>query len=224
MPKEKINIVNIRKSYGNKVVFDNLSMSFSLHEISGIMAPSGAGKTTLLRIITGLEKPDSGEISIVNEKGECVPLGSNKIAMVFQEDRLIEHLDGVENVLIIAGVRGQNEGANQDANYKPGFSKEEIIEAFDRLAIPKSEAIGKPVSEYSGGMKRRVALLRALFSGKEIILMDEPFKGLDEETKKSTIDFIKDFSAKEHPTLIVVTHDIEELYLLGSGNENIYNI
>ena len=54
--------------------------------------------------------------------------------------------------------------------------------------------------------------------------MDEPFKGLDEETKKSTIDFIKDFSAKEHPTLIVVTHDIEELYLLGSGNENIYNI
>ncbi len=183
-----ISVKNLCKSFGEKVVLDSYSAQFPLNGMSSIMAPSGRGKTTLFRIMLGLESADSGIIEGIEGK---------KIVSVFQEDRLCENLSAVANIAI--------------TSQKP---REDIISALKEVGLDGS--IDYPVSTLSGGMKRRVAILRALFSDAEIILMDEPFKGLDDITKKLTIALIKKLT--EHKTVIFVTHLEDEANELGCKN------
>ena len=120
------------------------------------MGESGVGKTTLLRLLMGLEKADSGIIT-----------GFDKVSAVFQENRLIEHLNAVENTALV--IKDRNAGK---------CAYEQLLQL-----LPK-EALLKPVREYSGGMKRRVALVRAMAADSEIVLLDEPFTGLDSQRVK----------------------------------------
>lgn len=178
-----ISLKSISKRYGDKRVLDNFSLTFPDTGVYAISAPSGAGKTTLLRLIAGLEKPDGGEITLP---------GNAKISMVFQEDRLLDALDVRGNITVVL----QNVG---DAGRLAD-------ECLDRCGL--LEAAGKPVSSLSGGMKRRVAIARAIAFGGNILLLDEPFKGLDAATKQSVADFVFE-NAKDRLT-IMVTHDFEE--------------
>lgn len=182
-----IKLTDIYKSFGEKKVLSGFTHCFSAGSRSCIMGASGAGKTTLLNIILGLFPPDKGEIIGV----------PRKISAVFQEDRLIEDITAVDNLRLVAGKAKE---------------KEELAELLRRVGLYGSEFI--PVSELSGGMKRRVAIARALCAQYDLLILDEPFKGLDDDTKGRVIEVINDLTAGK--TLIAVTHDIAEAKALGA--------
>ena len=157
--------------------------------------PSGAGKTTLLRILCGLEVADSGTV---------LKLPDAKTVMMFQEDRLLENL----SVMAISCLLYQLHPKEQKTKALESVLKE----ALCGVGLEGTE--NKPVSELSGGQKRRVALLRTLFADADILLFDEPLKGLDEALKQQVIASVKPFI--ESKVVIWVTHTPEEVKLLGS--------
>lgn len=185
-------LVNIFKSYEsgcNKItVFDGFSREIEDGAVTWITGDSGVGKTTLLRIIAGLEAFD-GEI-----EGK-----SGRISFVFQEDRLFEHLTPLENCYLAA------DRAKRD----------EIRKALLAVGMPKT-SLEMPAGQLSGGMKRRTAIVRALFAEADILLFDEPFKGLDDDAKRETAVLTEKMRAGR--TLIAVTHDRSDMELL-RGNE-----
>ena len=144
-----------------------------------LMGPSGAGKTTLLRLICGLEKPDNGRI--------LLPPGS-RFGVVFQEDRLCEGISAVKNLQLVC--------------------EKKKAEAMLREILP-ADCLGQPVRELSGGMRRRIAVARAMAAESEILLMDEPFTGLDEATKRQVIGFV--LRHQNGRLLIAATHQEEEV-------------
>lgn len=182
----KLELEHICKSYQGLPVIQDLSLTLEDGQIYGLMGPSGAGKTTLLRMLMGLEQPDSGTI-----KG----LQGRKLAAVFQEDRLCEAFSPVENVMLATGR---------------SLSSTQVQAELENL-LPR-EALSRPVSTFSGGMKRRTAIVRALLAPWDILLMDEPFTGLDEETKKSVIAYILEKTAGR--LVIMSTHQEQDLELL----------
>ena len=183
-----IQLCEVSKSFDGKPVLVNLSHSFPDGGISCVLGPSGCGKTTLLRILMGLLEPDFGRI--LGLPGRC--------SAVFQEDRLIEHVSALANVRIAL---------------KRDFPAGRIAEALSAVGL--ADAMAQPVRELSGGMKRRVAIVRALLSDAPLLLMDEPFRGLDRATRERVIRFSRPLMAGR--TAIVVTHDPEEPAMLGGS-------
>jgi len=177
---------NICKSFGEKQVLKDVSAVFPKEKTSCISAASGIGKTTLFRIMLGLEKPDSGDVT---------GLENEKISVVFQEDRLCEEFTVAENIKLTS----------------PWVSDTEISDAMQRVAL--TDCYHQPVCELSGGMRRRAAVLRAVLHGGDVIMLDEPFKGLDEATKHKVMDFIKEKYAGK--TILLITHDSGEANDMG---------
>ena len=183
-----LKIEHLSKSFGNETVLNDISLSLNYGQIYCLMAPSGTGKTTLFRILLGLEQADSGYID---------GLASLKPAAVFQEDRLLEGYTALENLRFVTGRR---------------YTNEELISAL--LSLLPQEALSKPVHEFSGGMKRRTAILRAILAPSDFIIMDEPFTGLDAETKQRVIDLILKYTAGK--LVLFSTHNEEDAQLLGA--------
>ena len=171
----------ICKSFGETEVLNGFSAIFPAGKIGCITAPSGIGKTMLLRILMGLESLDSGSI-----------LGLENVAVsaVFQEDRLCENMTALDNIKLVS----------------PKLNDGEISAAMQSAGLIDCEK--RIVSELSGGMRRRVAILRAVLFDADLYLLDEPFKGLDADTKSDVIAFIK--RKLFGKTVILVTHDPEE--------------
>jgi len=197
-----IKISNLVKKYNGKTVIDSLSLEIAERKHIAVMGPSGCGKTTLLRLIAGLEKPDAGVI-------EGCPKGS--VSFVFQEPRLFPQLTARENISCV----GEGE-AEKTAN-----------ELLARMGM--SDSAEKLPAELSGGMAQRIAIARALAYKKPILLLDEPFKGLDGELKILIISLICEYSNDR--TLILVTHDENEasflcdsVYRFGNNMSIINNI
>lgn len=185
---EQILIEHLYKAYGKNQVLSDFSARLEKGKTTCIMAPSGRGKTTLLRILAGLEEQDSGRITGLEDM---------KKSMVFQEDRLCENLSASANIRLVRQKKPW--GREKDAEQK-------IKEAMKAVGLSGCES--QPVREFSGGMKRRTALLRALYSEWDLLLLDEPFKGLDEETKEKVIQYTK--NKCEGKTVVFVTHDRNE--------------
>jgi NitT/TauT family transport system ATP-binding protein len=175
-------VSDLSKSYGSNLVLDQFSAVFRKHRISCVMGPSGCGKTTLLNILLGLLQPDGGKVTGVPKLKSAV----------FQEDRLCESFNSISNVRLVCGKRA---------------NKNLIVSHLENIGLKGS--LDKPVSELSGGMKRRVAVVRAVFAQSNLLVLDEPLKGLDSETKKLTIQYIKDNI--KNRTVIMVTHSIDEV-------------
>lgn len=190
----RMNIIvkNLQKSYGEKRVLNNLSLEFEKGKCHVIMGPSGCGKTTLLRILMGFEKQDSGTI-------EGLP---SKMSAVFQEDRLCEDFSAIENVSMVL---------------KKGYSRSEV--ESNLRAIGLDGDLTQPVLEYSGGMKRRVAIVRAVLAESDLLFLDEPFKGLDTATRDLALRYF--LSKTQGKTSIVVTHDEQEARMLGAAQTRI---
>ena len=188
-----LEVKNITKSFDGTVVLNDFSYKFD-RGVYVLSEPSGAGKTTLLRILCGLEVADSGTVSKSPQA---------KTVMMFQEDRLLENLSVRANIMLAIQAHSQEQKQN---------ARERITEALCAVGLEGTE--NKPVSELSGGQKRRVALLRTLFADADILLFDEPLKGLDEALKQQVIGFVKPFV--ESKVVIWVTHTPEEVKLLGS--------
>lgn len=177
-----INIRNLTKKYGKKEIFKNFSLEIETGKVTALMGKSGFGKTTLIRILMELEKYDEGKIT---------GLENQKISTVFQEDRLCENLSAITNISIVC---------------EKETSIREISAELEKIGLKESQ--NKPVKTLSGGMKRRVAIIRCIMAKSDIIIFDEPLKGLDEITKKNVINYLKEKIRGK--TVIIVTHDIEE--------------
>ena len=204
-------IKSLRKQFNDQLVLSDVSLSVSSGERLCIMGASGIGKTTLLLILAGLEKPDSGEITSA---------GRGRLAMVFQEDRLLEGEDAFTNVAVVLKASGNRQivyphGAAPIT--KPGVStdclQDRLRREFEQIGLTSYE--GKPVADFSGGMRRRVAIVRAVCADADLILLDEPFKGLDEQSRIQTARYIRERLAGR--TLIAVTHDAADANLLDAG-------
>ena len=185
--EKMIRISGLEKAYGEHRVLEALSMTMPSGETSCIMGPSGCGKTTLLRILMGLEKADGGVIEGIPEKK----------SVVFQEDRLCDDLSGKTNIRLVC----------------PKKDPSLIEEGMENLGL--GESMDRPVREYSGGMRQRTAILRALFADWDILFLDEPLKGLDEKIKKVTAEYIR--SRTRGKTVLCVTHDPGDVDLLGAS-------
>lgn len=172
----------VSKSFNDLDVLDNFSKVFEDNRVYALMGSSGKGKTTLLNLIMGLIKPDAGYIHAED---------NIRFSTVFQEDRLCEGMDALGNVGLVL---------------EKGFTKKDIIKELNAVGIKEAE--GKPVVEFSGGMRRRVAIVRALMAKSDVLILDEPFKGLDVDLKEEVIVYIKERLNKR--IMLMVTHDIDE--------------
>ena len=181
-------IQHLCKAFDGKVVLDHVSLTLESGGTACLMAPSGRGKTTLLRCIAGLETPDSGQITDLPER----------IAYVFQEDRLCDGFSAVDNIRLVTG-KALGEG--------------EIRRHLEELGLAGS--LDQPVRELSGGMRRRVVISRAVCFGADLLLLDEPFKGLDDEARQQTADYI--LRHRGAAAILCVTHDREDAAALGGA-------
>ncbi len=185
----EISAVGLTKKYGENTVLDNFSRTFPAGKITAVMGSSGCGKTTLISLLTGLLKPDGGSVEITPE--------GTRFSAVFQEDRLCGNLTAAANIRLVCGN---------------SRSDEEISKALNAVGL--AGCGGKPVREFSGGMKRRVALVRALLAEHGAIVLDEPFKGLDEATRELVMSYCREMLAGK--TAVLVTHDMEECEALSA--------
>lgn len=195
-----VQVHSLSKSYGEKQVLSDLSLSLEAGQIYCLMGTSGIGKTTLLRILLGLETPDAAarNIDLAPFASGCVDIYPKPvISAVFQENRLFGYADALENIAVAGKRRG--------LCYAPQTVLENLLEP---------EAWQKRTELLSGGMQRRVAIARALAVRSNLILMDEPFTGLDEETRRRTIGQILKLRAGR--TLLIVTHQEKDAQLLGA--------
>lgn len=207
-----VQVQSLSKSYEEKRVLSDLSLSLEAGQIYCLMGTSGIGKTTLLRILLGLEMPDAAagntgvempevaarNVDLATFASGCVEIyPKSAISAVFQENRLLGFADAVENIVVAGKRRG--------LCYAPQTVLENLLEP---------EAWQKRTELLSGGMQRRVAIARALAVRSNLILMDEPFTGLDEETRRRTIQQILKLQAGR--TLLVVTHQEEDAQMLGA--------
>lgn len=175
----EISVLN--KRYGTVQAVKDISFTLEAGDILGIVGESGCGKTTLLRLLMGLERPDGGSIT---------GLEGLRMSAVFQEDRLLEHLTAAENIRFVCGSL-----------------PEETETLLLRLGLEK-ESLSRPVREFSGGMKRRAAIARALLAAFDVLFLDEPYKGLDADTKKAVQDAVGEYTRNK--TVVLVTHDPAE--------------
>ena len=180
-----LKITNLGFSFGKKVVLEDFSMTLKKGEIVALMAPSGHGKTTLLGLVSGLLKPQKGEIENSFEK----------VTYVFQEPRLFPWLTVTENLLAVI-------------NEKDETAKQAVAECLTLVGL--SDAANKYPSELSGGMKSRAALARALVYGGDLFLFDEPFAALDENLRHDLTAKIKEYLRARGASAILVTHNKED--------------
>ena len=177
----EIRVQNLCKTYGDHVVLHNLSFTAGVG-VTRILGRSGAGKTTLLRILLGLDQPDSGSL-----------FGTNcRWAAVFQEDRLLGHLDAEDNLRFALGS-AYNAAAAKTLSGELGLA----------------DVGSKPICEYSGGMKRRLALARALLAPSDALILDEPFTGLDEENRSIALRCI--LHAAQTKPVLLASHEALDL-------------
>ena len=179
-------LTNVYKSYGGKTVLHKFSHRFPAGRISCILGPSGCGKTTLLRLICGLTEADSGEI-----RGN-----TGRFSAVFQEDRLLPWRTALENVTVI------------------GAAETTAKELLTALGLAETE-MGEYPAHLSGGQQRRVALARALAADSDLLLLDEPFNGLDEGTWQDVVRLIR--RVAERRPVVLVTHIPEQVQALDAA-------
>ena len=183
-----LKIENLFFSFEKKAIFLDLSLSVKVGETVAVMGESGCGKTTLLRLIAGLEKPQKGTVT-------C---NAKRIAYVFQEPRLFPWLTVAEN---LRAVMTDREDADQA-----------VLQALETVGL--AENAGSYPDELSGGMKIRASLARALVSGGDLFLLDEPFSALNEALRHSLAEKLKVIFKERGISAILVTHQLSDAEIL----------
>ncbi len=182
---DTISVKNVSKSFGGNDVLRDFSAEIPLSNTIVLRGVSGIGKTTLFRLLLGLEQPDAGEICGMENR---------KASAVFQEDRLLPWASALENVALVS-------------------DETRAKAALGRLGL--NEHMHLFPKELSGGMKRRVAIARALAYGGDILFLDEPFTGLDDENKRAAARALLESGVP----ILVITHDDSEAELFGKYSE-----
>src|SRR3954469_6181343 len=193
-----LSLEGVGKTYPNGVrALDGVSLQVPPGEILVVIGGSGCGKSTMLRAISGLDTPSQGKVVL---DGTVIRGPHEKIGIIFQEPRLLPWLRVADNVGFGLGDRPREERRSRVAG------------ALGRVGLPDKATVWP--RELSGGQAQRVAIARALVPRPEVLLLDEPFSALDAFTRRDLQDHLLDLWADIRPTLILVTHDVDEAVVL----------
>jgi NitT/TauT family transport system ATP-binding protein len=190
----------VRFAHGELEVLDGLEVDVSSGEVVGLVGPSGCGKSTFLELVAGLRTPSGGTLAVEGETSDAARLG--RCAYMPQRDLLLPWLAAVDNAALALRNRGMSrEAARREA--------EPLLRRFGLAGFE-----GSPPAELSGGMRQRVAFARTVLAGKPVLLLDEPFGGLDAITRAEMQEWLAEALADDSRSTLLVTHDVEEaLYL-----------
>jgi phospholipid/cholesterol/gamma-HCH transport system ATP-binding protein len=203
-----VRFVNVCKAFGNNSIYEDLNLEIRRGEILTILGGSGCGKSIMLKMMLGLVRPDAGEIWIGEQEisrlseRELQPV-RHKVGMLFQAGALFDSMDVSDNVAYALVERGERD---------PRALARRVTEVLQMVGMPGSEALMP--SELSGGMKKRVALARALCAVPEVLLYDEPTTGLDPLNVRRISELILQLRKELGLTSVVVTHDLACAFLV----------
>ena len=191
----------VSKSFGDLLVFNDLSLMLPSGQTTAIVGASGSGKTTLLQMVNALEQPDRGCVQVF---GESIPQHKlqhlrHRIGYAVQGAGLFPHLSARDNVVLVARLQGWSE-----ARIQQRF--EELLEA---MALPASVA-ERPPRELSGGQQQRLGLCRALMLEPDLLLLDEPFSAVDPVTRLGLYERFEEVQRRQAISTLLVTHDMRE--------------
>lgn len=186
----------VSKSFGKKVVLNNISLSVEAGQIYGLIGPSGSGKTTLVKQIVGMDYPSNGDIRVLDTKVPNLSL-LQKIGYMAQADALYNDLTGEENLAFFSSL------------FKLNKNKQKERINYAATLVNLTSDLKKKVEAYSGGMKRRLSLAVALIQDPEVLILDEPTVGIDPELRQSIWKEL--YRLKESgKTILVTTHVMDE--------------
>ena len=206
-----IKLTNVYKSFGSQTVLNGLDLTIPSGEITAIIGPSGEGKSVLIKHMIGLLQPDKGHIEVDGEPIVGVRRFElnrirEKFGMLFQNAALFDSMNVFENVAF--PLREKTKLSNEEINAR-------VVDALENVGLKNIEE--KYADELSGGMKKRVALARALLLKPKIILFDEPTTGLDPIIKRTIHQLIKDMHEKFGFTAVIVSHEIPDIFDLAQN-------
>ena len=211
MSKEVLRISNLNYTIENRIILKNINLSLIEGEFISIMGPSGSGKTSLLRIISGLSKQTSGEIQIEGEvvasDRTFIETEHRNIGLVVQDKVLFPHLTVKDNIKF--GISKRDTSNNKADAMMSKFKIEDLQDQYPH--------------QLSGGEGQRVALARTLITNPKILLLDEPFNGLDDKLKNEIYPDIQAILTENKVTTIMVSHNDEEIQELSHRNFKLSN-
>nr|WP_296154452.1 ATP-binding cassette domain-containing protein [uncultured Peptoniphilus sp.] len=185
----------ITRSFGDQVILKDLNLVVERSKIVTLLGQSGSGKTTLFNILAGLDRPDKGTVTLLDEDITAKP---GHVAYMLQKDLLLKHLKIIDNVSLPLRLKGVSKKE----------ARKEADQYFEEFGLEGTQM--KFPSALSGGMAQRAAFLRTILFSKELVLLDEPFSRLDAITKMKLQDWYLEIKEKYHLTTIFITHDIDE--------------
>ncbi len=195
----KLELIKINKRFDDTYAVHDVSLHVGDGEFVSIVGPSGCGKSTLLNMISGLVEPDRGEI-IIEGNSEGKRLGRS--SYMYQKDLLLPWAKIIDNVSLSLRLKGMGKKA----------ARNEVKDLFEIFGL--DEFMFKYPFQLSGGMRQRAALMRTYVDGKSLLLLDEPFGGLDAITKAKMQDWLLEVQRELKATILFITHDIEEAIYL----------
>ena len=196
----KLEIKDLKKTYGGKTVLNSISFDVKDQEFLSILGPSGCGKTTLLRILIGIEGFDSGSIVMDGRDISSAPASSRGMGIVFQNYALFPNMTVLQNVMYALKFRKDRKDR----------AREIALDIIDKVGL--TEHLNKKPNKLSGGQQQRVAIARTLALSPDVVLFDEPMSALDAANRVLLRREIKDIQHKFGITMIYITHDQEEAF------------
>lgn len=204
----EVRVANVRKEFDRFPALRDVSLDIRSGELIALLGPSGSGKTTLLRLIAGLEQPTAGKIFFGDEDASSKTIQERNVGFVFQHYALFRHMTVADNIGFGLKVR---HGTNRPPKDEIRRRASELLDLVQLSGLEK-----RYPAQLSGGQRQRVALARAMAIEPKVLLLDEPFGALDNQTRGLMQELLLGIWEHEQKTVIFVTHDIEEAIFMAS--------
>ncbi len=186
--RDAVALRRVTRRYDDLLVLDRFDLELDEEAVTVVMGENGSGKTTIARLVLGLDAPDDGTVEGIDGR---------RLSAVFQENRLCDHLSAMDNVRLVLG-----------------HTDHDVVVEHLRSAGLAGETLDRPVRTLSGGQRRRVAIVRALAGDADLVVMDEPFSGIDAGSKARLMKYVRE--RLEGRTALLITHDSTEAKRFGA--------
>ncbi len=200
-----VQVAHVQKAYKDNVLFTDLNFSMERGECCAVIGENGSGKSVLLKMICGLVRPDAGEITVAGERLEKGRFPKD-IGVILDNAGFLPNETGLKNLSIIAGILGK-------------VTKEELEETMRSVGLDPASRVN--VGKYSLGMKQRLAIAQAIMERPSLLILDEPFNGIDQKTVKDFRRLLERLNKEERITILMTSHHQEDIQGLCG---NIYQI